>query len=536
MQNKRMLLLSTMFLSTSSRNTAKYTTDKKARKKAKGASIGFFFLYLMIASYSGLLGWGFAYMGFPDILPGITVITLWAISFMFTLFKTNGYLFNFREYDMIMAMPFPVKTIIADRFLYMYVKSLPWYVSLSLPMIVMYAIFGESGVLGVVFFTILSFVAPVIPMILATAIGALIAKAGSGFKYKKIAQSVITMIIVIPLFFSRFIFEGIFRNDEEVVDAFSNLSGSMGGFTKWIPPVQWFINAVNEESILSFVLLIAVTTALFELFFLFLAKYYRQINSDLSKTGAHTKAKSSEYKKRGMIQSIAFKEMKRFLGSTTYTVNIGMGQFLALIVSVAALILKPQRILDTIANGAPLTVEMMVPAVPFIVYFFIGMVASTACSPSLEGKNYWIIQSLPIDKFALYKGKMLFNIYITVPFAALSTFLFCLSAKTSALYTILCIVLSIALCLFSTVFGMVCGIKYISLEWENEIEVIKKGAAVGFYILPNMLVSMGLVVLAVVLGMKMSITLLLVICIVIAALLAVFEYLRVIRLVKKETK
>ena len=51
--------------------------------------------------------------------------------------------------------------------------------------------------------------------------------------------------------------------------------------------------------------------------------------------------------------------------------------------------------------GAPITKEMVYPAIPLIVYFFIGMVATTAMTPSLEGKNYWIVQSLPIKKDAL---------------------------------------------------------------------------------------------------------------------------------------
>ncbi|MBQ7679359.1 MAG: hypothetical protein IJT34_05875 [Butyrivibrio sp.] len=37
-------------------------------------------------------------------------------------------------------------------------------------------------------------------------------------------------------------------------------------------------------------------------------------------------------------------------------------------------------------------------------FVFIGMMATTACSPSLEGKNYWILQSLPLEKKTIYQG------------------------------------------------------------------------------------------------------------------------------------
>ena len=70
------------------------------------------------------------------------------------------------------------------------------------------------------------------------------------------------------------------------------------------------------------------------------------------------------------------------------------------------------------------------------------------------------------------------------------------------------------------------------LDWENEIEVIKQGAAVAIYILPNMFVVMGLTVLVVILGLKMDHRLLTMMLIFIAALLAGLSYLRVMALAK----
>ena len=147
---------------------------------------------------------------------------------------------------------------------------------------------------------------------------------------------------------------------------------------------------------------------------------------------------------------------------------------------------------------------MLQPAIPFIVYFFIGMVATTSFTPSLEGKNYWILQSLPIDKKTIAKGKMLFNMYLTVPFMTFGILCFCISAKVTIINTILYIILGVSLCAFSTAWGCVCGIRHMRLDWENEIEVIKQGAAVAIYMFPNMFVVMGLIVLVVILGMHVD--------------------------------
>ena len=161
------------------------------------------------------------------------------------------------------------------------------------------------------------------------------------------------------------------------------------------------------------------------------------------------------------------------------------------------------------------------------------MVATTVCSPSLEGKNYWIIQSLPIEKKTVYHGKMLFNLCLSVPFMVFSTLCLCISARVSVADTVLYLVLGAALCALSTAWGCVCGVKHMRLDWENEVEVIKQGAAIAIYMFPNLIASMGLCVLVVFLGMRMNHTLMTILLILVTSLLAILSYLRVLSLAKR---
>ena len=237
-------------------------------------------------------------------------------------------------------------------------------------------------------------------------------------------------------------------------------------------------------------------------------------------------------KQHSVVQAIAFKEFKRMTGSTTYLVNGAVGELLALILGVATLLIGFDKIVATITQGAPIDSSILQPAIPFIVYFLIGMMATTVCSPSLEGKNYWIVQSLPIEKKTLYQGKMLFNMELTVPFMVFTTLCLCISAKVSLLHTLLYLLLGLALCAFSTTWGCVCGIRHMRLDWENEVEVIKQGSAVTIYMLPNMFVVMGLIILVVFLGTRINHSLLTLILICIAAVLAAISY-RIVLILSK---
>ena len=219
-------------------------------------------------------------------------------------------------------------------------------------------------------------------------------------------------------------------------------------------------------------------------------------------------------------------------GSTTYMVNAAMGEILAFLLGVITLVIGFNKIVAIVTNNAPFDAAILQPAIPFIVYFFIGMMATTAASPSLEGKNYWIMQSLPIEKKTMYQGKMLFNMYLTVPFMLFATLCLCISAKVPTINTLLYLILGTALCAFSTAWGCVCGVRHIRLDWENEVEVIKQGAAVTVYLLPNMFVVMGLCALTVFLGTKIDHRIIALVFILISTTLAALSYRHVMKLSK----
>ena len=530
--NKRILLLKTLLLSTSRINRIKNAKDKKVRKKAIVGLSGTIVLFIMLMAYSVLACVGFGQMGFANNIPDMYVATITVLAFFFTFFKTNGYLFAFKEYDMLMSLPFEPKTIAADKFLYMYVASLPWFVSVSVAMLGVYGIYEKPAILTYLIWLVLTFIVPVIPMLIAAFIGFVIAKISSGFRRKNIIQTILTFIFVIFCFSLQFIIEALMKNDEAEL-VIENISGSISGLGRVYVLLAWFCNAVRDLRISDFLLLTGITILVFEVIFLIVGRYYRQINSSLKSHSASKDYSMTRQKKHSVVNSIAFKEYKRMTGSQIYLVNGALGEVMTLILGLVCIFVDFDTIIKVITKNAPFDASVVYPAIPLIVYFLIGMVATTAISPSIEGKNYWIMQSLPIEKKVIYQGKMLFNIYLTVPFAVFATICMSFSAKVPVGNALLYIIEIIALCCFSTAWGCVCGMKHIKLEWENEIEVVKQGAAVAIYMLPNMFVCMGLVVLVVFLGIYVNTNVITMVITLIALILGGLSYRCVMRLADK---
>lgn len=529
MKNKTFLLLSGMLKNSSRINIFKHTDDKKKRSNIVGTYIGESILFICLMGYCGLQAIGLGMFGLAEAIPTVTVVLVSLLSLIFTIFKVNGYLFAFKDYDMLMALPFTVKTVVSSKFLYMYVKSSTWFISIIVAMLAGYAYFERPAWYIYILWLAMGVLLPVIPMLAATLIGALIAKVGSGFKKKKTVEIILTFIVVIPIFFSRFIIEKIFKEEglEHVVDVSADFFNSSAN---WYMPSRWFREAVNDGNIVSFLLFVVVTLVLFEIFFLLLSKNYREINSKLmtySKAEKKEKCKSTSdnaYKKKNIVTSIVMKEFKCLMGSTVFATNAVMGEVMALILGIAVIFVNVDKLIATVFEGAPITKEMLIPAVPFIIYFMVGMVPASEPSPSLEGKNLWILKSLPIQKMDICKGKMIFNMLLALPvgiFACMTCFI---SAKAGVIDTLAGILEITVLCLLSTVFGLRCGLKHINTEWENEVEVVKQGAAVTSYLLPNMITTMILLVVSVVAGKVLTPALISLIVIVVCSVLTALSF------------
>jgi ABC-2 type transport system permease protein len=531
--NKSVVLLKNLLLSTSQWNSLKYCKDKKKRGNIIGNSIGQAVLFVLLMVYCVANCIGYSKFGLTGAIPEMCATLIASLAFIFTFFKTNGYLFNFKEYDMLMSLPYKPKDIAACKFIYMYVKSLPWYISVSVSMLIGYAIYEKPGFAVYPVWIILSMIMPIIPMLAAAFLGFLVAKMGSGFKNKTIVQTIITVLFVFAMFGARFVLEDMFRNNkaEEVLNSLSSATDSAG---KIYLPIEWFKGAVTELKISDMLLIIGISLVLFELVFIPVGRSYRKINSALKSHAASRAFIMTEQKEKSLLNTIAFKEFKRMTGSTVYLTNAGLGEIMCVVAGIAVLFLDIDKLLSKALMGAPITMEMIYPAIPFIIYFFIGMAATTAMTPSLEGKNYWIVQSLPIRKRTLYQGKMLFNMYLTVPCMLFATLAVCFSARVPLINTVLYVILGLVLCAFSTAWGCVCGIKHMRLDWENEIEVVKQGAAVSIYLLPNMFITMALIAGTVYLGQYINSLLITGLLIVVVGVLAGLSYAKVMALTKEE--
>ena len=113
---------------------------------------------------------------------------------------------------------------------------------------------------------------------------------------------------------------------------------------------------------------------------------------------------------------------------------------------------------------------------PLALAVFVSMTSTTAPSLSLEGKNRWIMCSVPADAGTIYDAKIAVNLTVILPVLTISTFLLSIAFRLSAVQMILTFVTPAVYAFFISVLGIFLNIKFPKYDWTSEYYAVKGGA------------------------------------------------------------
>ena len=102
---------------------------------------------------------------------------------------------------------------------------------------------------------------------------------------------------------------------------------------------------------------------------------------------------------------------------------------------------------------------------------------TTATSISMEGKNWWILKSLPLSAKNILDGKILMNLLLILPFYFLSELFLIFALKPGAGELLWLILIPAEIILFSCVYGITVNLHFPVLEWESEVRIVKQSAS-----------------------------------------------------------
>lgn len=138
----------------------------------------------------------------------------------------------------------------------------------------------------------------------------------------------------------------------------------------------------------------------------------------------------------------------------------------------------------------------------------------SAPSISLEGKNIWVLQSLPVRSSDVFKAKLKLHLVVNVVPAIICFLTACVFLQQGIVLSLLEAFFIVGFVLLCGLSGLVLNLLTPNLTWTNESIPVKQGASVVISMFGSWGVLIGFAIMYVLLGSLMGAEWFLVLCLV----------------------
>lgn len=475
------LLVKNRLLAQTGLNVFRYEKDlkKKRNKKLMVAVIGL--LLLMLVGYLTSMAVGYALIGLNDLTPGIALMICSVITLFFTIFKANGELFGFNDYELVMSLPISAREIINSRFINMYLWNTFISILVMGPMGAVYGWYGRPDWYFYPLWLIGIFLSSLIPTTIAAVIGAVITAISTKFRYANVVATVLSFVLVI----------GILIGSMSLGSANSSLGGLIDGsgnvdisalsalapvisdvVNRAYPPAALFTAGVVEGQFVKYLLFAGLSIGWYLLFVYLLSLRYQKINTAITSRASRTNYQLKSLHQGSMVSALYKKTMLRILKSTVVATNLLMGCIMAIIAAGAMLVVGPETLARTLEM--PEILPVLKNAAPFVIGAMASMTNTACVSLALEGKTIWVIKSLPISSKTLYDSYLLVNLSFTLPTSLICSALMAVALKPNFLETVVLFVTPLVCVVATAVIGLLIGNRLAYYDWQEETQLIKQ--------------------------------------------------------------
>lgn len=471
-------------------NKVVHSGDKKEKSKLiRFAVLMVFVAAMMLFSlvfYDFIFEDSFSKVGVPELMPALMMALASVITLFTTIYKVNGMIFGFRDYDMTMSLPVKTSVVVASRLLLLYLMNLGFSLFVNIPAALVYACYTAPPVSLYPAAIVLALFVPMVPMLIGTAVGLLISVATSRFRHANVVNIIFTLAMTLAAMSLSFAIPMVVTNAEAVSKML------MDSIYRIYPLTEMYTKALCKGSAVSLLLFMLISFLLFGIFAFAVGKAFKYLNTAFTTTRARSNYHMTALKASSSLSALYKRELRRFFSSALYVLNTSFGMVMALLMGGALLFFKPKQL------EAMMEIPGLAGAVgsvaPMVLTILVCMSCTTACSISLEGKSLWIVKSLPVDAISVFKAKILVNLTTTVPLSIISALLLTFSIPMNFLQIIFLLITPIVFAVLTSEVGLFLNLSHPNFEWTSETQVIKQSMPAMVSVLGGMAVSIGLLI------------------------------------------
>ena len=389
------------------------------------------------------------------------------------IYKSGSLIFNCKDDNLLLSLPIKRSTVVFIRIFKFYVFELMYNSVFLLPSMVVYAAYVHPSTSYYAVSLIALLLLPIVPILISCLVGTFITYVASKFRGKNIAQTIITIIMLLGIMYFSY-------NSDNLLGNLAQNATSVNDFiTKVYYPAGAYIELVtnfNYATLLGFIVIHAI---MFATIVFIIGRVYFRINSGFK--SVKNKKTNKEYKIKTSTQTSALvkKELKRFLNSTVFITNAGFGLVLFLLGCIFAVV-KYDGLVESIMNEGLITasLESITSYFPVVLFGFLCftcfMTSITSSMISLEGKSFTILKSLPIKPYKVVQAKVLTAILVMLPCIFVGDLIVFIKFRFDILSILLLIIASVILSLVAETMGIIINLKYPKMDATTDAEVVKQ--------------------------------------------------------------
>lgn len=391
-----------------------------------------------------------------------------AVMFVGTVFTAKTQLYEAKDNDLLLAMPLRPRDILISRLFMLWVMDSFIGLIVSAAAGISWAIHCPVTPMTAAAFLLIALVMPFFAVAVAALFGFLISLVTRRVRSKSLLTTVFSL-----LFLAAYML--VINRSTAWVEQLTRIGSVVAESLRPVFVLRWIGAAIAEGDPLCLLGSLACLLLPFAAAFAVLsATFIKNV------TAVPTVAKK-EYKETGAqvgkaSAALFRKEAARFVSSSGYMLNAGLGAVMEVAVGVLVLVKMPA--IELYFNGGILPARYLFPIMVTALCLLTSMTDITAPSVSLEGKSLWILQTAPLNPAAPLRAKLLFHCAVSGAATAIAAVLVCIAAKATPVQWAVALVLPLLFVVFEGLLGLLCNLKYPILDWENENQAIKTGMAV----------------------------------------------------------
>ncbi len=480
------------------------------KNRNKGNKKGMIVLYALLLVYVfvvfAFMFYGTADMFFAAFEPlGITwlVFALLGIAatgfgVLGTVFLTNSVLYSAKDNELLLSMPIKPRDIIISRVFTLYVTDFFYESMIMLPCFAAYIVRGNIS-FGIVFSAlVLLFVLPLLSLAVSLVLGFLVALSSGRMKNTSLVTMIVSVAFIVVYFYA------VMQMQNYMAMLVAN-GAVIGENIKTFAYPIYSLGLAGTGNLLHLLIFTLCAAGLFALICLIVCTSFIKL-ATMKKGGKKAVYREKAYKSRSAFGALLTKELAHFWASPTYMLNGAFGSLIMLIGAVA-LVIKGGDIKSMLAQ-IPVLAEIL----PLIVCAAVCMISSmnliTAPAISLEGKNMWLLRSLPLSAWSVLKSKIALQMLISGVPALLFVLVCAFALPMDIVCAVLLPVLAVVLNLLFAMLGLAINLKHPSFDWTNEAVPVKQGLSVLLTMLAGMGITMFFAIVYIVLTLALELVVL----------------------------